>query len=60
LSIAQTLSILVSAIAIYRMVSNNGRLKAIAAIGSIGISIPINIYFHAVENSNDFNRFMYS
>jgi hypothetical protein len=57
---AQTWGILGSALGVYRLVPGNPRVKAMAALGSLGLSIPSVVYFHAVENPNGFNRLMYS
>jgi hypothetical protein len=56
----QSWGILGTALGIYRLVPGNSRVKAMAALGSLGITIPSTVYFHAVENPNGFNRLMYS
>jgi hypothetical protein len=57
---AQTWGILGTALGVYRLVPGSSRVKAIAALGSLGLSIPSTVYFHAVENPNGFNKLMFS
>jgi hypothetical protein len=55
-----TWGILGTALGIYRLVPGSPRVKAIAALGSLGLSVPSTVYFHAVENPNGFNKLMFS
>lgn len=57
---AQTWGIIGTAIAVYRITAGSPRIRTYAALSSLGISVPLNVYFHAVENPNGFNRLMYS
>ena len=57
---AQTWGIIGSAAALYRATPGSVRVKTTAALVSLGITIPLNVYIHAVENPNGFNRLMYS
>ena len=50
--VPQTWSIMGIAAAIYR--TTRPRVRAVAALSSMGITIPLNIYFHAVENPHGF------
>ena len=56
----QTWSILGTALGVYRLVPGNPRIKTMAALSSLGLTIPSTVYFHAIENPNGFNRLMYS
>jgi hypothetical protein len=56
----QNWGIIGTAVGVYRLVPGTPRVKAIAALGSLGITIPSTVYFHAVENPNGFNRLVYS
>ena len=40
--------------------NGSNKVKVAAALSSLGITIPLNVYLHAVENPNGFNRLMYS
>ena len=55
----QTWSIIGSAVAVYRLVPGSPRVKATAALTTLGITAPTTIWFHAVENPNGFNRLMF-
>lgn len=57
---AQTWGIIGTAAALYRATPGSPRLKTAAALSSLTITIPLNVYLHAVENPNGFNRLMYS
>ena len=57
---AQTWGILGTAAAVYRGMNGSNKVKVAAALSSLGITIPLNVYLHAVENPNGFNRLMYS
>ena len=52
--------ILAGALAIYRLTPGTHKARSIAAIGSLGVSIPAAVWFHAVENPQGFNQIMYS
>nr|YP_009463055.1 hypothetical protein [Pleurotus platypus]AUW35298.1 hypothetical protein [Pleurotus platypus] len=41
-----------TAAAVHRIVPGNPRIKALVALGSLGVSIPITIYSMAIENPN--------
>lgn len=56
----QTWGIIGTAALVYRGTPGNTKIKTFAALSSLGITIPLNVYFHAVENPNGFNRLMYS
>lgn len=56
----QTWAIIGAALALYRIFPGSTRVKAIASFGSLGITAPATVYFHAVENPNGFNRLMFS
>ena len=56
----QTWGVIGSAVAVYRTVPGNTKVKATAAVASLGISVPFAVWFHAVENPNGFNKLMYS
>lgn len=58
--VPQTWSIIGSSLAIYRFLPLPPRLRAIYALGSMGITIPTMIIFNGIENPNGFNRLMYS
>jgi len=47
-------------VALYRITPGTSRTKAIVALSSLSVTIPTQVYFHAVENPNGFNRLMYS
>lgn len=49
-----------TSVAVYRLIPVTPRLRAVAALTSLAISVPTTVYFHAVENPNSFNQFMYS
>lgn len=55
----QSWGIIGSALLAYRTFQGNHRVKAIAALGALGIFSGITIYTHAIENPNGFNRVMY-
>lgn len=56
----QSWGIIGGAIGVYRLVPGTPRTKAIAALTSLGITVPSAVWFHAVENPNGFNRFVRS
>lgn len=58
--VPQTWGIIGSSLAIYRFLPLPPRLRAIYALGSMGITIPTMIIFNGIENPNGFNRLMYS
>ena len=55
----QTWTIIGSAVAVYRLVPGSPRVKATAALTTLGITAPTAIWFHAVENPNGFNKLMF-
>ena len=57
---AQTWGILGAAATIYRSFPGSRQAKIWLALSSLSVTIPLNVYFHAVENPNGFNRLMYS
>lgn len=58
--IAQTWAVLGGAALTYRSIPGNPRIKAIAALGSLGVSIPSIVLNQAIENPKEFQRLMYS
>lgn len=56
----QTLTILGTALGIYRLSPGSPRIKSIIALGSLSVSIPLLVFNQAVENPNGFNKLMYS
>jgi len=56
----QSWGIIGAAVAVYRAVPGSPRVKAMAGLRCLGVSIPSAIWFHAVENPNGFNRLKYS
>lgn len=57
---AQTCGIIVTAAALYRATPGNHRVKVTTALGSIAITVPLNVWIYAVENPNRFNQIMFS
>ena len=49
-----------AAVALYRTVPGTPKIKATAALTSLGVTIPMSIFSQIVENPNGFNKFMYS
>ena len=58
--IAQNWGIIGSALAVYRFTGGSHRIRATAALSTMAITIPINVWFHAVENPHGFNTLVYS
>nr|YP_009652974.1 hypothetical protein [Taiwanofungus camphoratus]QCG70012.1 hypothetical protein [Taiwanofungus camphoratus]UKQ56099.1 hypothetical protein [Taiwanofungus camphoratus]WRO45213.1 hypothetical protein [Taiwanofungus sp. YW-2023a] len=58
--VPQSWGIIGSALAVYRLVPGSPRIKAIAALTTLGVIIPITVWFHAVENPIGFNRLIFS
>ena len=56
----QSWACLGAAVAVYRTIPGDRRVKTIAGIASLGLSIGMSIYSQAVENPNGFNQLMYS
>lgn len=52
--------ILGTAIGAYRLTPGSQRVKTLAGLASLGVSIPMTVFTLAVENPNGFNRLMYS
>lgn len=44
----------------YRATPGSHRIKATTALGSLAITVPLNVWIHAVENPNGFNQLMFS
>ena len=58
--VAQSWGIIGSALAVYRFTGGNHRIRATAALSTMAITIPINVWFHAIENPQGFNTLIYS
>ena len=58
--IAQSYGIVGTALAVYRFTGGSHRIRAKAALSTMAITIPINVWFHANENPHGFNTLIYS
>ena len=59
--VLQTWAIAGIAFTAYRTFRNGSQgFRLFTSLASIGITLPMSVYFHAVENAEGFDRFMYS
>lgn len=56
----QSWACLGAAVALYRTIPGTPKIKATAALTSLGVTIPMSIFSQIVENPNGFNKFMFS
>jgi hypothetical protein len=56
----QSWGVIGTALAVHRLTPGSPRVKAIAALGSLTITIPSTVYHHAVENPVGFREFFYT
>lgn len=56
----QSWNIIGAAAAAYRMTPGSPRVKGVAALATLGVTIPSLVYVVAVENPNGFNQLMFS
>lgn len=58
--VPQTWGVIGAAALAYRGVSGTPRIKAVAAIGTLGITVPTMLVSQAIDNPHGFHAFMYS
>ena len=58
--VPQTWTIIGSSLAVYRFLPGSPRVRAIAALGTLSVTIPSVVLINAIENPNGFNRLMFS
>ena len=57
---AQSWGIIGSVLGVYRMMPGSPRIRALAAISTLGVTVPASVYALAVENPYGFNVLMHS
>ena len=58
--VPQSWALLGTALVVYRTIPGNPRIKGLGALSTMAIMAPQMAYYHAVENADNFNKFIYS